>query len=69
MAQRGKQMTAGASEDFAYYYVKLVLMANVNKYEVYSNTFFLVLKPHMPNPFTTMTTDPFFQIHITNLYL
>jgi hypothetical protein len=41
MAQQGKQMRVGAREDFAYRSVKLVLLANGNRYEVDSNTFFL----------------------------
>ncbi len=40
MAQRGKQMRVGAREGFYYHSVKLVLLANVNRYEVDSNTFF-----------------------------
>jgi hypothetical protein len=41
MAQQGKQMRVGAREGFAYRSVKLVLLANSNRYEVDSNTFFL----------------------------
>jgi hypothetical protein len=34
MAQQGKQTRVGACEGFAYRSVKLVLLANGNKYEV-----------------------------------
>jgi hypothetical protein len=40
MAQQGKQMRVGAREGFAYHSVKLVLLANGNRYEVDSNTLF-----------------------------
>jgi hypothetical protein len=40
MAQQGKQMRVGAREGFAYNTVKLVLLANGNRYEVDYNTFF-----------------------------
>jgi hypothetical protein len=40
MAQQGKQMRVGAREGFAYNSVKLVLLANGNRYEVDCNTFF-----------------------------
>jgi hypothetical protein len=39
MAQQGKQMRVGAHKGFAYNSVKLVLLANGNRYEVDSNTF------------------------------
>jgi hypothetical protein len=41
MAQQGKQMRVGAREGFAYHSLKLVLLANGNRYEVDSNTFLL----------------------------
>jgi hypothetical protein len=41
MAQQGKQMRVGAREGFAYHSLKLVLLANGNKYEIDFNTFFL----------------------------
>jgi hypothetical protein len=41
MAQQGKQLRVGAREGFAYHSVKLVLLANGNRYEVDSNTFSL----------------------------
>ncbi len=42
MAQQGKQMKVGAREGFAYHSVKLVLLANGNRYEVdYKTIFFL----------------------------
>jgi hypothetical protein len=40
MAQRGKQMRVGARESFAHNSVILVLLANVNGYEVDSKTLF-----------------------------
>jgi hypothetical protein len=40
MAQQGKQMRVGARKGFAYHSVKVVLLANVNRDEVDSNTFF-----------------------------
>jgi hypothetical protein len=58
MAQQGKQMRVGACEGFAYHSVELVLLANGNRYEVDSNTFFQVVKPsiHLKNcPFPTLT--------------
>jgi hypothetical protein len=39
MAQQGKQMRVDARKGFAYHSVKLVLLANGNRYEVDSNTF------------------------------
>jgi hypothetical protein len=41
MAQKGKPMRVGGREGSAYHSVKLVLLANGNKYEVDSNTIFL----------------------------
>ncbi len=41
MAQQGRQMRVGSGEGFAYHLVKLVLLADGNRYEVDSNTFFL----------------------------
>ncbi len=38
MAQQGKQMRVGTREGFAYQSVKLVLLADGNRYEVDSNT-------------------------------
>jgi hypothetical protein len=40
MAQQGKQMRFGAREGFAYQSLNLVLLANHNRYEVDSTTFF-----------------------------
>jgi hypothetical protein len=48
MAQQGKQMRVGAREGFAYHSVKLVLLANGDRYEVDSNTFFLSGKALYP---------------------
>jgi hypothetical protein len=39
MTQQGKQMRIGACEGFAYNSVKLVLLANGNRYDVDSNVF------------------------------
>jgi hypothetical protein len=41
MAQQGKQMRVGACESFAYRSVKLVSLANGDRYEVDFNTFLL----------------------------
>jgi hypothetical protein len=49
MAQQGKQMRVGARKGFVYHSVKLVLLANGNKYEVDSNTFFLRGKALYPS--------------------
>ncbi len=40
MEQQGKQMRVGVREGFAHHSVKLVLLANGNRHEVDSNTFF-----------------------------
>ncbi len=40
MAQRAKQMRVGSREGLAYHSVKVVLLANGNKYEIDSNMFF-----------------------------
>jgi hypothetical protein len=40
MAQQGKQIKVGARKGFAYHSLKLVLMANDNRYEVDFNTLF-----------------------------
>ncbi len=45
MAQQGKQMRVGARKGFAYHSVELVLLANGNRCEVDSNTFFQAVKP------------------------
>jgi hypothetical protein len=39
MAQQGKQMSVGAREGFAYHSVKLVLLANGNRYVIDFNMF------------------------------
>jgi hypothetical protein len=64
MAQQGKQMRVGAREGFAYDSVKLVLLANGNRYEVDSDKLFhsgKALYPfrilHCPN------SDLFWGIH------
>jgi hypothetical protein len=48
MAQQGKQMRVGARKGFAYNSVKLVLLANGNRYEVDSKTIFLSGKAIYP---------------------
>jgi hypothetical protein len=40
MAQQGTQMRVGAREGFAYHSIKLALLANGNRYEVDSDTFY-----------------------------
>jgi hypothetical protein len=45
MAQQGKQMRFGICNGFGYHSVKLVLLANSNRFEVDSNTFSQVVKP------------------------
>jgi hypothetical protein len=40
MAQHGKQMRVGACRGFVYHSIKLVLLANGNRYEVDFNTLF-----------------------------
>jgi hypothetical protein len=45
MVQKGKLMNVGARECFSYNSVKLVLLANCNRYEVNSNTFIQMVKP------------------------
>jgi hypothetical protein len=42
MAPQGKERRVGAQEGFAFLSVKLVLLANGNRYEVDSNTFFFL---------------------------
>ncbi len=49
MAQRGKQRRVGVPKGFPCNSVKLVLLANGNRYEVDSNMFFLSGKAHCPN--------------------
>jgi hypothetical protein len=44
MAQQGKQMRVGARKGFAYSSVKLVLLANGNKYDADSNAVFFSTK-------------------------
>jgi hypothetical protein len=40
MAQLGKEMRVGAREGFAYNSVKIVVLANGNRYEADTDTFF-----------------------------
>jgi hypothetical protein len=44
MAQQGKQIRVGARKGFAYHSMKLVLLANSNRYDVHSNMLFLVVE-------------------------
>jgi hypothetical protein len=66
MAQQGKQMRVGAREGFAYHSVKVVLLANDNRYEVDSVTFLLSGKAL--HPFNTVycpaQTLNFFDTHL-----
>ncbi len=48
MARQGKRMRVGAREGFAYHSVKLVLLANGDRYKVDFNTFFLSVKVLYP---------------------
>jgi hypothetical protein len=48
MAQQGKKMRVGACEGFPDHSIKLVSLANSNRYEVDSNTFFLSGKALYP---------------------
>ncbi len=59
MAQQGKQMRVGAREGFAYHSVKLVLLANGNRYEVYSNAAILVVKSSIHSKCCTVPTLTF----------
>jgi hypothetical protein len=46
IAQQDKQMRVGAQKGFQYFSVKLVLLANGNRHEVDSKTFFKAVKPY-----------------------
>jgi hypothetical protein len=48
MAQQGKQRRVGAREGFANHSVRLILLANGNRYAVDFNTFFLSSKATYP---------------------
>jgi hypothetical protein len=48
MAQQGKQVRVGAFQGFVYHSVKLVLLANGNRYEVDFNTVFVSGKALYP---------------------
>jgi hypothetical protein len=63
MAQQGKPMRVDARECSAYNSVKLVLLANGNKYGVESNTFFLSGKPINPLMYYPVPTLTFFDEH------
>jgi hypothetical protein len=64
MGQQGKQMRVGAREGFARHSVKLVLLANVNRYEVDSSTFFQVVKPSIHLKFCPVSILTFFDAHM-----
>ncbi len=59
-------MSVGACKCFAYHSVKLVLLADGNRYEVGSNTFFKVVKPHLH---LTLITMPKYDLSDTPSYL
>ncbi len=59
-AQQGKQMRVGARKGFAYHSVKLVLLANGNRYVFDYNTFFLVVKPSIRLKYCPVLTPTFF---------
>jgi hypothetical protein len=63
MAQQGKQIRVGARNGFAYHAVKLVLLANGNKYEVDSNAFFLSGKALYPFLILPCPNSDFFDTH------
>jgi hypothetical protein len=64
MAQQGKQMRVGASKGFEYHSVKLVLLANDNKYDVDSNAFLLSgIKPFIHLKHCPVSTLSFFDTH------
>jgi hypothetical protein len=60
MAQQGNQMRVGAREGFAFHLVKLVLLANGNRYEVDFNTLFLSGKSIYPFKHSHAPTPTFF---------
>jgi hypothetical protein len=49
MAQQGKQLRVVAREDFAYHSVKLILLANGNRYEV--DSYAILLSGKASHPF------------------
>jgi hypothetical protein len=61
MAQQGKQVRVGARKCFPCNSLKVVLLANCERYEVDWNAFFLVAKPsidtnYLPAPTLTFIT-------------
>jgi hypothetical protein len=62
MERQGKQMRVGAREAFACHWVKLVLFANGNRYEVDSNAFSLIVlvKPSIHLKYRPMLTRTLF---------
>jgi hypothetical protein len=63
MVKQGKQGRVGAREGFPCNAVKLVLLANGNRYEIYSKTFFLVVKPSIHKKYIPAPTLTFFDSH------
>jgi hypothetical protein len=64
MAQQGKQMIVCARKGFAYHSVKLVLLANGNRYELDSNTFLSSDKAHYPLTSNALSSLTFFDTHL-----
>jgi hypothetical protein len=64
MAQQGKQMRVGACKGFAYRSVKLVLLANGNRYKVDSNTVFVSGKALYPFKVLPCPNSDLFDTHL-----
>ncbi len=64
MAQEGEQMRVGAYKGFAYYSVKLVLLANANMYYVDFSRFFLVVKPYIHFKYCSVPTLTILETHL-----
>ncbi len=69
MAQQGKQMRVGACEGFAHHSVKVVLLANGNRYKVDSIKCFLNDKALYPFEISPSHTSDIFFFFYTHLYL
>ncbi len=63
IAQQGKQMRVGAHEGFAFFSVKLVSLANRNRYEVESNTVNQVVEPFIHLIYCPVPTLTFLDTH------
>ncbi len=59
MAQQGKPMRVGAREGFVYHTVKLVLLANDNRYDVDSNTYFQAVRHYQTDVLPCPNSDLF----------